>query len=526
MSDCVIKNELLKKDKENNKRDYKKLEEEIALKGFFSEYLPPCFKLNRKVLLNPPSADCDLVAPICFSMSRFNKSNGRRDIFIPEIGSYLVLYNYIKEKGILKELIEFSERSQASFSPILSADNSIMTHEQAYNRNPSLNLEEDDVSLYIQNICKKLLRATGANKILKLDISNCYSSLYVHLIPSIILGYEKAKEEYIKSQVPDAVNDPAYTKYSELDRIIRRQNFNQTNGLLVGTLYSRIIVESILCRIDEELVEKEINYSRYVDDYEVYIENNDENNVLTTFESTLKKYGFALNTEKTETVDFPFYVIDNLQKIFVDGSKEPLDSASLMNLFNTFLTMEQQGTKGAVRFLLKSIESKPIETKDAKLYKSYLISILSNDERSLVKACSLLINTSIFTLDEQDKELIKKRIQQFLKDGYDLEAIWLVYLLVQTNSFDDIKLLELVCDSSNELAQTMLLCQGMLPDSCVNIIKQKAKSWLLNYELYVANHITEDEFKNRGALNKNLDLYNRFKAKGIHFLEFGNKTDI
>ena len=142
MSDCVIKNELLKKDKENNKRDYKKLEEEIALKGFFSEYLPPCFKLNRKVLLNPPSADCDLVAPICFSMSRFNKSNGRRDIFIPEIGSYLVLYNYIKEKGILKELIEFSERSQASFSPILSADNSIMTHEQAYNRNPSLNLEE------------------------------------------------------------------------------------------------------------------------------------------------------------------------------------------------------------------------------------------------------------------------------------------------------------------------------------------------------------------------------------------------
>ena len=281
-----------------------------------------------------------------------------------------------------------------------------------------------------------------------------------------------------------------------------------------------------MCRIDEELVEKEINYSRYVDDYEVYIENNDENNVLTTFESTLKKYGFALNTEKTETVDFPFYVIDNLQKIFVDGSKEPLDSASLMNLFNTFLTMEQQGTKGAVRFLLKSIESKPIETKDAKLYKSYLISILSNDERSLVKACSLLINTSIFTLDEQDKELIKKRIQQFLKDGYDLEAIWLVYLLVQTNSFDDIKLLELVCDSSNELAQTMLLCQGMLPDSCVNIIKQKAKSWLLNYELYVANHITEDEFKNRGALNKNLDLYNRFKAKGIHFLEFGNKTDI
>ena len=193
------------------KRDFKKLTTEISLKGFFSEYLPPCFKLNKKVLFYPPSEECDLIAPICFTMSRFNKTNGRRNIFVPEIGSYLVSHNYIKENGIIKELIQFSEKSKVSFSPILGTDNSIMTHEQAYSGETPLNPEdEDSVSFYIQNVCKKLLRATGAKKVLKLDISNCFSSFYVHMIPSILLGYDVANDEYKKSLKRDPNINPTY----------------------------------------------------------------------------------------------------------------------------------------------------------------------------------------------------------------------------------------------------------------------------------------------------------------------------
>ena len=102
-------------------RDYKKITKEITLGGFFSEYLPPCFKLNKKVLLNPPPESCDLIPPLCFSMSRFNATNGRRNIFIPEIGAYLVAFNYMRDNNIIKELIAFCEKSDVSFSNILIA---------------------------------------------------------------------------------------------------------------------------------------------------------------------------------------------------------------------------------------------------------------------------------------------------------------------------------------------------------------------------------------------------------------------
>lgn len=49
-------------------RNYVSIGKEIALTGFFSEYLPPCFKLNEKVLNYPPASECDLVRPLSFTM--------------------------------------------------------------------------------------------------------------------------------------------------------------------------------------------------------------------------------------------------------------------------------------------------------------------------------------------------------------------------------------------------------------------------------------------------------------------------
>ena len=68
----------------------------------------------------------------------------------------------------------------------------------------------------------------------------------MHMIPTIIMGYEAADAEHKKSlSIPkEDLNtlDTKYLKYQKLDKILRRQNLNQTNGLLVGTLYSKIII--------------------------------------------------------------------------------------------------------------------------------------------------------------------------------------------------------------------------------------------------------------------------------------------
>ena len=100
--------------------------------GLFSEYLPPCFYLDNYILGSPPSENCDYIAPYCFTMSRYTKDNVRRNVFIPEIRSYLVVQNYIKQQSIIKELIEFTESEKFSFSPIIASEDSIIVHEVSY----------------------------------------------------------------------------------------------------------------------------------------------------------------------------------------------------------------------------------------------------------------------------------------------------------------------------------------------------------------------------------------------------------
>ncbi|WP_181965099.1 RNA-directed DNA polymerase [Anaerococcus nagyae] len=200
-------------------------------------------------------------------MNRFNLNDSRRNIYIPEIGSYIVLNNYIKQNVVLEDLIPFIEENNLSFSKIISEDGSIIKNDQDYSNLDTV-LNKFD-SNYIKNIVNKMIRSSGAKKILKLDISNCFSSIYTHYIPPILLGYEESESQYKKSLLNKKTSE-IYNRYSKLDKIIRRLNLNQTNGLLVGPILSKIIAEGLLSRIDLELKDKGLVFSRYMDDYEVY----------------------------------------------------------------------------------------------------------------------------------------------------------------------------------------------------------------------------------------------------------------
>ncbi len=130
----------------------------------------------------------------------------------------------------------------------------------------------------------------------------------------ILLGYDLAEENY-KKKLLNLSTDPIFDVYSKLDSMIRKQNNNQTNGLLVGPILSKLIVEALLTRLDIELKNKNILFSRYMDDYEIYLFKDDEKNIINTFVSVLKKYNLSLNFEKIQIVDFPYYNIENFDKI-------------------------------------------------------------------------------------------------------------------------------------------------------------------------------------------------------------------
>ena len=499
-------------------RNYDKIQEEIALTGFFSEYLPPCFSLNSKVLNYPPSQNCDLIAPHSFSMSRFNGNDSRRTIFIPEIGSYLAAYQYMKEKNIIQELIEFTERSKHSFSPILGEDDSIIRHEQVYCPNQNVRKLSND---YIANIGKKIIFASGAKKVLKLDISNCFASFYVHMIPAIIFGYKAAQKEYENYQNGNLDNE-RYGIYRQLDEVIRQQNLNRTNGLLPGILTSKIIAEALLTRIDTELEEAGFKFARYVDDYEVFLYDDSEKKTISEFSRILKAYGFSLNSEKTEVVTFPYYIVENFNKILEEKLHKELNASDIIDMFSFFYRIEANGTKGAIRFLLKALEqqNKDVEILDKPLYKAYLLSIMANNDRTLTKACSIFINNKEkYPLSEIDVEIIGQLLENHIAYGHDLEVIWLIYLLEETGNLKkDSLLVERVVNTQNELAHLILLHNDLVNEDQEKAIKLKSESWILVYELFARERSSENEVVGRLNVRKNLKMYQHLKKSGIHFI--------
>lgn len=494
--------------------DYDEAFREIKINGFFSEYLPPCFRLKEEMFNISISDKCDLIEPITFSMSRFDDNDSRRTIFVPELGAYSVLSDYFEEKELLKDINEFIENKSKSYSKIIMEDNTIMRHEQSYGILEDSN--KINKSTYIDNVVSKIKLSAGSKTVLKLDISNCFSSIYTHFIPSIPLGIERSLYCYNNPNVNSSDYD-IYLKYNSLDQKVRWLNKNQTNGLLVGPIFSKIIAEGLLTRIDIELSKKNLIFSRYVDDYEVYLNNENVDDVISIFSSILNKYGLHLNYAKTEVIEFPFYVVENFDRIinsYVNNDKSDYD---LMELFNYFYKIEKDGTKGAIRYLAKNIDGGIIEYEDNDLLRSYILNIMSNNPRSLVNACSILIKNKNYVRKKSDK--IKDILKINIDKEFDLEVIWLLYLLIKTDNLttEDSELINEISNSNNELAITMLLCSDF--DIEINEVKDKAKSWLLNYELYGNDKLDEDEFKNKLKLNKNFEFYKNMKDNKLHLCE-------
>jgi len=496
-------------------RNYTLIGKNISSTGFFSEYLPPCFQLDDNVFRFPPPIQCDAITPYSFTMSRYSGAKARRTIFIPEIGAYLAAQGYMNDNGILKELIEFSERSTVSFSPILGKDDSIVRHEQIYGE-PGPEEVAPAPTQYIENIAEKIIRSAGAKQILKLDISNCFSSFYMHMIPAIILGADGAETEYRKWLQGNA--SETYKKYQKLDVVIRQQNLNRTNGLLPGILSSKIIAEAILTRIDLELEERGLVFSRYVDDYEVYLYRNEAEEVITAFEQTLRRYGFVLNSEKTEIIDYPYYVEENFEKLLDGQLRDGMGVEEWMGLFNTFFSLERNGVKGAVRYLIKTIDARPVSS-NCPLLKAYLLSAIANNDRSLTKACSILIaHREELILSENDLATVRKMIQYHLGCEHDLEIIWLLFLLTETGNIQaGDAIVDKVVNSKIELAQLLLFRKNLITAEQTEVLKQKAASWILLYEFYAEEHISEDTFIERLGVQKNLLMYQKFKRNSIHF---------
>ncbi len=148
----------------------------------------------------------------------------------------------------------------------------------------------------------------------KMDISKCFDSIYTHSIEWAIWGKDNIKK-YLSHK-------EEYKNFaSDFDKIMQNMNYGETNGIIIGSEFSRIFAEVILqeidFRVENDLKEqhfyhkKEYQVFRYVDDYFIFY--NDENlkeKIVTLFSEKLKEFKLFLGQEKSVLYDKP--IITNI----------------------------------------------------------------------------------------------------------------------------------------------------------------------------------------------------------------------
>ena len=147
------------------------------------------------------------------------------------------------------------------------------------------------------------------NKLVKLDISKCFDSIYTHSIGWAVIGKEAQKEALFRSggTFPD-----------RFDRLMQHMNMGETNGILIGPEFSRIFAEIILQAIDQEVAyilqngnkplrhRRDYEAFRYVDDYFIFFNTDEEKTLLVDqLQHSLKKYKLNLNVAKEIVYEKP-----------------------------------------------------------------------------------------------------------------------------------------------------------------------------------------------------------------------------
>lgn len=122
----------------------------------------------------------------------------------------------------------------------------------------------------------------------------------------------------------------------------------------------------------------------------------------------------------------------------------------------------------------------------------------------MTKACSILINDKEeYTLSPVDVNNILKLLNRHIIYEHDLEVIWLLYLLIKTDNLESGNpIIDSIVGTQNELAYLVLFHNNLLDDQQKDTIKQKAHSWILLYEMYSSDVLSETEFFEKLSIHK------------------------
>lgn len=285
----------------------------------------------------------------------------------------------------------------------------------------------------------------------QLDISKCFDSIYTHSIAWATLG-----KKVVKDQMALLGNSVLKNNFAnDFDSLMQKQNYNETNGILIGPEVSRVFAEMILQKVDFNLetlllasnLVHDVNYSifRYVDDYFVFFNSKKEYKVIVnTLIDCLSEYKLGLNTEKeliyskpiiteitiakrkiSELLNDKISIELEVSEEHVDDNGEPLKKArvyiygkSLITSFKAILSDSGAEYKSVTNYSLTILESKlkgvfknyKEASFDYKAHQDLLLSI-----NSCIEFCFFIYNVSPRANTTIKLSRVLKQIIEFCK---------------------------------------------------------------------------------------------------------------
>lgn len=138
------------------------------------------------------------------------------------------------------------------------------------------------------------------------DVSKCFHSIYTHSIAWAVRGRDQSKQAL-----------GSRTFGSAFDKLAQSQNYNETNGICIGSEMSRIFAEVIFQAIDCEVhhLAKELDLiqgehydcARYVDDIHIFSKDDvTASQIYALYDRALGAYNLHFNEGKLQKYNRPF----------------------------------------------------------------------------------------------------------------------------------------------------------------------------------------------------------------------------
>ena len=264
------------------------------------------------------------------------------------------------------------------------------------------------------------------NKLLKIDVTKCFDSIYTHTISWAILN---------KSIVKTNIESSKSTFGGEFDSLMQDLNANETNGIIIGPEFSRVFSELILQQIDIDIFENlkkpdkngntlmhKVDYEifRYVDDYFIFYNlESDLDKISEIFKLSLKKYNLYLNDKKSIQYSKPIITEISIAK------------QKINDLFNNHLLLKEKdnqeddeeikqilyfSSNNVITRFKSIIKESKVDYKDIM---NYTLAVLDNKTNKLVKKYKKLAKKD---------EGISKKIQKEFETGF-LEILDVTFFL-------------------------------------------------------------------------------------------------